>query len=136
MQHYVPQAHSTTQMQVLVLLGSTALLVQQNLRSALQAPLVMRPNCRQLNSAKTAQLESTVESSTWWSLQDSVERDITVLQERQGLTGLNALLVPIALMGLLNLNCVPMGLLETSLKGCPLMIALTALLGITAKALD
>jgi len=29
-----------------------------------------------------------------------------------------------------------MGLLETSLKGCPLMIALTALLGITAKALD
>ena len=136
MQHCVPQAHSTTLMLVLVLLGSTALLVQQNLRSALQAPSVMRPNCRQLNNARTVHLEIIVESSTWWSLQDYVERDITVRQGHQGLTGLNALLVPIALMVLLNLNCVPMGLLGTSLKGCLLRIALAALLGITAKVLD
>lgn len=136
MLHCVPQAHSTTRMLVLVLLASSALLVQQNPRSALQAPLVMRPNVPQLNSARTVRLECIVESSTWWSLQDSAERGITALQGHQELTGLNALLVPIALMGLMSLNCVPMGHLGTSLKGCPLMIALTALLGITAKMLD
>ena len=96
MQHCVPQAHLTTQMLVLVLLVSTALSVQQNLRSALQAPLVMRPNFPHLNSVRTARLESIVESSTWLSLQDSAEKDITALQGHQELTGLNVQLVPIA----------------------------------------
>lgn len=96
MQHCVPQAHSTTQMLVLVLPVSTALSVQQNLRSALQAPSVMRPNFPHLNSVRTARLESIVESSTWLSLQDSAEKDIIALLGHQELTGLNVQLVPIA----------------------------------------
>lgn len=136
MQHCVPLAHSTTQMLAHVLLASTALLVQQSLRNALQAPLVMRPNAPQLNSARTALLGSTVGSSTWWSPQDPAGRGTTAPQGHQGLTGLSALLVPSVSMELMNPNRVPMGHSGTSPKGCLLMTALTAPQGITAKASD
>lgn len=136
MQHCVPLAHSTTQMLAHVLLAFTALLVQQSPRNALQAPLVMRPNDPQLNSARTVPLDSIVESTTWWNPQDLAERGTTAPREHQELTGLSALLVHFALMELLNLSCVLMGHLGTSLKGCPLMTALTAPLDITAKVLD
>lgn len=136
MQHCVPLAHSTTQMLAHVLLASTALLVQQSPRNALQAPLVMRPNDPQLNSARTVPLDSIVESTTWWNPQDPAERGTTAPREHQELTGLSALLVHFALMELMNRNCVLMGHLGTLLKGCPLMTALTAPLDITAKVLD
>ena len=136
MQHCVPLAHSTTQMLAHVLLASTAPLVQQNPRNALQVPLVMRPNCPQWNNARTVLLGNTVESSTWLNPQDPAERGTTAHQEHHELTGLSVLLEPFALMELTNLNCAPMGHLGTSLKGCPSMIALTAPQGITAKVLD
>ena len=135
MQHCVLLAHLTTQMLAHALLASTALLVQRNPRNALQAPLVMRPNAPQLNSARTVLLVSIAESSTWWNPQDPAEKGTTVPREHQELTGLSALLAHFASMELTNLNCVLMGHLGTLLPGCLLMIALTAPQDITAKVL-